>query len=341
MSKLFEQVDKKLIFEPYTCGFKTCHASNICMLKNHSLMCVWFAGTSEGADDIAVWGARLINDNFEKPKLLARDKKEPHWNPVLFDADGEVLLFYKVGRDISSWQTKIRRSNNDGLSFGEAVDLVPGDYGGRGPVRCKVIRLSDGSIIAGNSIERGVWAAFADKSNISARKWTLSNRIYIDVKYSGENTNENSNIKVSKQSFFGRGVIQPTIWESKRGNVHMLLRSSEGYIYRADSNDYGVSFGKAYKTILPNNNSGIDVVKMDDGLLVLCLNPVGINWGKRTPLVIMTSRDNGISWNNEFTIEDAIDGEFSYPSIISYDKYVYISYTYDRKSIAYVCLKRR
>ncbi len=114
----------------------------------------------------------------------------------------------------------------------------------------------------------------------------------------------------------------------------MLLRSSEGQIYRADSADYGKSWGSAYPTGLPNNNSGIDVVRCEDGLLFLCMNPVGENWGKRTPIVLLASADNGETWQEEAVLENT-PGEYSYPSIIADGRKIYVTYTFDRKSIAF------
>lgn len=127
----------------------------------------------------------------------------------------------------------------------------------------------------------------------------------------------------------------------------MLLRSSEGQIYRADSSDYGVSWGSAYPTGLPNNNSGIDVVRMEDGLLVLCMNPISENFGPRTPLVLMVSDDNGLHWQKERILEDAENpfsdaaAEYSYPCVIEAGKELYVSYTFNRKSIACNRLVRR
>ena len=55
-------------------------------------------------------------------------------------------------------------------------------------------------------------------------------------------------------------MIQPTLWESKDGSVHMLTRTKLGKIYRSDSLDGGKTWCRAYATNLPNNNSGIDPV---------------------------------------------------------------------------------
>ena len=131
-------------------------------------------------------------------------------------------------------------------------------------------------------------------------------------------------------------MIQPTLWESALGKVHMLTRTSVGRIYRSDSEDYGESWCEAYPTCLPNNNSGIDLVAVPDGTLFLVSNPVGENWGERSPLTLSKSEDNGKSWETVLTLEEEkIDSEFSYPAIEYFNGSLYITYTYERTNVAF------
>ena len=206
-------------------------------------------------------------------------------------------------------------------------------------MRNKPIRLASGRVLAGASTEHGIWQAFADISDDDGRTWRKSSPVAIaNLRYeAGEKTAE-SDIAVSAQSFYGRGVIQPSLWQSADGGVHMLLRSSEGFVYRADSEDEGASWSDAYATALPNNNSGLDVVRLQDGRLVLACNPVAANWGMRSPLSLFISEDEGVSWTRLCDLETA-QGEFSYPAIIAAGEDVYVSYTYDRKNIAVVSVK--
>ena len=82
-----------------------------------------------------------------------------------------------------------------------------------------------------------------DRSDDDGKTWNKSQEVEISqLEYkSGERTvgKDDSSIPVSEQSFYGRGVIQPTLWESIPDQVHMLLRSTEGMIYRSDSKDGG------------------------------------------------------------------------------------------------------
>lgn len=331
--------DFKSIKKEYICRdsapFECCHASSIAVLPNGCLFSVWFAGSKEGVDDVNIWGSIRENGIWNQPQVIAQDKGKPHWNPVLFvKANDGVLLFYKVGRDISKWQTKITTSEDDCKSWSESKELVPGDHGGRGPVRNKVIGLSNGRWLAPASLENGEWRCFADRSDDDGVTWTKSNEIYADLQSVKSINPDFKDIPVSEQSYSGRGIIQPTLWESQPGHIHMLMRSSEGCVFRSDSEDNGENWCRGYATVLPNNNSGIDLVRIPDGRLFLVYNPVGTNWGPRTPLKLACSEDNGSTWRDTFVLENEL-GEFSYPAIIYSKSSLYITYTYQRKTIAF------
>ena len=324
----------KLIMEK--CPTDMCHASTLLKIGPDRFLAAWFGGTKEGNGDVAIWFTRGNEEHFEEPKILAQSE-EAHWNPVLFRVDEKkIIIFYKVGNEISKWRTMYRVSEDNGETFGEEKELVPGDQGGRGPVRNKPIRLQSGRILAPGSTEQGIWKAFVDRSD--GKTWNKSQEVEISqLEYkSGERTvgKDDSSILVSEQSFYGRGVIQPTLWESIPDQVHMLLRSTEGMIYRSDSKDGGDTWTEAYATELPNNNSGIDMIRSEDGKLFLVYNPVGVNWGDRTPISLAVSKDDGKTWEKIRDLSTG-EGEFAYPAIIQDEDFLYITYTYKRKNIAF------
>ncbi|HOJ11892.1 MAG TPA: exo-alpha-sialidase [Clostridiales bacterium] len=338
-------IKKEFIFEddrPY----KSCHASTILYLPGGEMISAWFGGTHEGADDVAIWFSRRTQTSWTYPVKAADIEGIPHWNPVLFKRnDGTILLFYQDGHKIRDWKSKLTMSKDCGKKWSEPKEIVEGARGGRGPIKNKPIILADGTWLAPCSCEIGPWNAFVDISTDEGISWTKSkviplvrdpsdNSPYFD---NNESTINLKNMPELPGQYFvvkGRGVIQPTLWESDPGNVHMLLRSCEGLILRSDSRDSGKTWSPVYSAGLPNNNSGIDIVKLDNGTLVLVCNPVGKDWGPRTPLVIYVSCDNGQIWENIFTLENE-PGEFSYPAIIAKGNEVFITYTWRRERISF------
>lgn len=299
--------------------FAQCHASTLVEAADGTLLCAWFGGTKEKHPDVAIWYARYSDGHWSSVERLAKVNQTAHWNPVLFRDEGRTIYaFFKVGPEIAEWRTYWTRSEDDGRTWTEPTELVTGDEGGRGPVRTKPIVLTDGSWVAGASTEKDAWKAFADRSEDRGRTWHRSADFDMDVPLKR-----------------GRGAIQPTLWESTPGHVHALLRTTEGYIARADSVDNGRTWCKVYRTDLPNPNSGIDVLALSPERILLVYNPVSKNWGPRTPLTLAESRDNGKTWRNLAHLEDDPDpkAEFSYPAIVRTQNGVAISYTYQRRYI--------
>ncbi|HSN10478.1 MAG TPA: exo-alpha-sialidase, partial [Propionibacteriaceae bacterium] len=76
----------------------------------------------------------------------------------------------------------------------------------------------------------------------------------------------------------------------------------------------------------------IDVLDVPLYGLFLVNNPVGVNWGPRTPLTLSWSGDDGTSWMPLLDLETGV-GEFSYPAIVGDAERLLVSYTGDRRSI--------
>lgn len=298
--------------------FDQCHASTLVQLPNNKWLAAWFGGSREGNDDVGIWLAERFQTRWSAPRLVAKVDDTPHWNPVLFAApDGRVHLYFKIGKPIPAWSTWTISSDDEGATWSEPRALVPGDVGGRGPVKNKPILLSDGTWLAGASLETedGRWDVFVDRSEDGGQTWQPSDLIPLD-----------------RNECEGKGVIQPTLWESTPGQVHMLMRSTCGAICRSDSADGGRTWSPIYKTSLPNNNSGLDLARLADGTLALICNPVAER--VRTPLSLFLSFDNGQTWPRRLDLETE-PGEYSYPAIIPTAVGMAITYTWRRQRIAF------
>ena len=316
----------EFIYPPKTVT-DSCHASTVLPLPDGNVVAAWFGGTKEGNDDVKIWVSVREKGKWAEPYSIAvKGESMPHWNPVLFlRENGEIILYFKYGKPIPKWVTYYCISKDGGKSFSEPKVLVPGDKdGGRGPVKNKAIRLKDGTVIAPASKEslRGSWKCFVDISKDDGLSFEHSNFVLRPKK----------NLKTVN-------MIQPTLWENEKG-VHMLVRTNSGYIYRSDSKDGGKTWCKAYDTAMPNPNSGIDLVMLENGILVLIMNPISENWGDRAPLVLMYSADGGDTFTEFFKCEETTgDHEFSYPAITAAGNTLHITYTHEREGIVYQKIK--
>jgi predicted neuraminidase len=313
-------IEKDFVFRDDR-AFLQCHASTLLRTNDGNFIVAWFGGTHEKHPDVGIWLAKGLPRKWSRPIQVAKLRNEPHWNPVLFkDPAGKIILYFKIGSTIDEWETWFITSSDNGDTWSQPQELVPGDKGGRGPVKNKPIILADGTWLAPASDEKkGVWNAFIDRSEDNGQTWTKS-----------------AFLAINRDSIRGEGIIQPTLWESTPGNVHLLLRSSSGFVCRSDSHDAGKTWSPVYKTALPNPNSGIDVTKCKDGILALAFNRAGGNWGPRRPLSLAISNDNGTTWPIVTDIETGTEGdEFSYPAIISFGDTIAVAYTWKRQRIAF------
>lgn len=310
------KISKEFIYDNIP-GIPSCHASTVLPLCDGTVVSAWFAGSAEGKDDVGIYCAVRKDGVWSAPQRVDREPGVPHWNPVLDLNGGTVRLYYKKGKRIPHWVTCFCESTDGGKTFGEPRELVPGDdSGGRGPVKDKILHTSDGRLVAPLSTEYRGWKCYADISEDGGATWTKSALIPRPL----------------NEKRCPIGMIQPTFREVG-GKIYALMRSNGGYIYSSVSEDGGHTWAKAKKTCLPNNNSGLDSVYAD-GRLWLVYNPVGENWGERTPLRLSVSDDNGETFSTVADLETA-KGEYSYPAITEKDGILRITYTWNRKKIVY------
>lgn len=317
-------VSKQDILKPSD-GIPSTHASTVLPLSDGTVLAAWFGGTEEKNRDVRIWYAkRDVFGIWGKPKKVTAKEDVAHWNPVLdMKNDGTIRLYFKCHPNIPDWKTYYADSTDRGETFGEPKELVEGDcFGGRGPVKNKCIRTTDGLLLAPASSEQN-----------------RDFRIFVDVSRDDGDTWEQTDfIEALDPDGLHVRALQPTLWQDKRGDVHLLCRTAkEGYVYRSDSRD-GITWNTAYRTKLYNNFSGIDCCTSDDGRIWLLCNPISGTYF-RSPLRLLVSCDNGDTWLPVMDFERYPFKEYSYPAITCLDGKLYCTYTNDRKNITFVELQ--
>jgi alpha-L-fucosidase len=228
------------------------------------------------------------------------------------------MLFYKQGKNPREWWGMVKKSKDGGKTWSTPARLPDGFLG---PIKNKPVLLADGKIICPSSIETtdNVWSAHVEITNTDLTSWQ----------------------KAYPDSAGDFGIIQPSILIHPGGKLQMLCRSREDCIVQSWSYDNGLHWSKPMKLDVPNPNSGIDAVTLSNGLHVLVYNPLfkGKDWFNGRNVLKVAASDDGIHWNDVYTLEDNKDGEYSYPAIIqSSDSMVHITYTLNRKNIRHVVL---
>ena len=332
-----------------------CHASTIAETASGTLVAAWFGGTAERNADVGIWFSRLEAVQSAsaadarrpagapaRPAAIGRwsapvevangvqadGARYPTWNPVLHQSprDGApLLLFYKVGPSPPEWWGMVMESEDDGRTWSEPRRLPDGILG---PIKNKPITLSDGSLLAGSSIENApeppAWRAHFERSPDLGRTWVRSASL--------------AGATAAGEDFW---IIQPTILKLGGGELLALFRSKQSRIAASRSADRGLTWGPIFATGLPNPDAGVDGVTLADGRHLLVYNHkvrVDGAWaGSRSRLNVALS-DDGDVWDAALMLEDQ-DGEYSYPAAIQTgDGLVHVTYTHRRTRIRHVVL---
>jgi predicted neuraminidase len=298
--------------------FPQCHASTLAESRG-TLVAAWFGGSLEGKPDVGIWLAHAENSRWSEPLEVANGnspdgKRYPCWNPVLFQAkDGPLLLFYKVGPLWDSWWGMLIRSTDGGRTWSEPKRLPDGILG---PIKNKPVMLADGRLLCGSSTEDAGWRVHLEWTKDFGQSWEK-----------GTPLKTGSNVE----------AIQPTILKPKDGSLQILCRTKQGRIAESRSSDGGRIWTELTLTQLPNPNSGIDAITLQDGRRLLVYNHTT---GGRSPLNVAVSQD-GSCWQAALVLEHD-PHEYSYPAVIqTEDGLVHVTYTWRRQIIKHVTIDPR
>src|SRR5262245_47878007 len=239
--------------------FPQCHASTIAESKG-GLVAAWFGGTREKHPDVGIWVSRFEDGKWSAPIEVANgvespEKRYPTWNPALYQMKsgakpGPLLLFYKVGPKPSEWWGMMMTSDDGGKTWSQPRRLPDGIAG---PIKDKPVELSNGELLCPSSTEDQGWRVHFERTPDQGKTWQRTEPINDGKEF---------------------GVIQPTVLFHKGGKLQTLMRSRQGVIVEAWSEDNGRTWSKLAATSLPNPNSGIDGLTLKDGRQLLVYNHV-------------------------------------------------------------------
>ncbi len=310
------------------------HGSSICTLPNGELVTIWYGGQREGAADVAIYLARRSPGpagTWGAPeKLLGPEDVESDTgrnvrklgNAVLFpDPEGRLWLVY-VSVSVGGWSgslLNVKRSDDGGRTWSTSQRLTLSPLLNFSTlVRTKPFFTRDGWI--GLPVYHEFVAKYAQILWLEPGDEQPAGRFHL------------------RRVPFGADLLQPAVVPVNEQRAVMLLRDGgdERTLHVAHSTDAGWSWTLPVPTELPNPDAGIDAIRLHDGRIVLAYNDVRED---RRRLRLAVSADEGETWVPGAVLEDAAEGEFSYPSLVQDAAgYVHVTYTWQRRRIKHVQL---
>ncbi|MGQ9687190.1 MAG: sialidase family protein [Desulfobaccales bacterium] len=306
-----------------------CHVSSIAPAGENRLICTWYAGSREGARDVAIFAAFFDESRgtwSEPEKLLDRAQSSAELRRwvgkvgnavVLNDPDGRLWLFYATllgGWSTASLNYKVSRDGGRTWSLSRRLLLSP------------FLNLTANIKNAGVPLSGGAYLLPVYHEFIG--KFSQVVRFRLDEVDPGF---EIRKIAPSRQA------IQPALVPRGPRSLAAFFRNAQGagesYLLRAESLDAGQTWAGLTATTLPNPNSGFAMLPLADGAILGVVNPV---FQDRSPLTLVISRDGGLTWTTRRVLEDAPGREYSYPSLTRTASYYHVTYTYERNRIKHV-----
>jgi predicted neuraminidase len=289
------------------------HAATIVELEGGDLLVAWGAGSRELGPDTQIVASRrsASTKTWSAPAVIADKPDRADANPVLFtETSGAVHLFHveMFGETFCLGRVVERISRDGAATWGEpriALEAVCT------MVKNKPLRTSTGRWVLPAYQEAIYQSQFWTSDD--GVKWTASSPLL---------TLLNNN-------------LQPSVVECSDGTLLALMRCAGNgrFTWEGRSSDGGKSWSLKDRCDLPNPNSGLDMVRLADGKIVLIYNPSKTD---RTPISAAISTDDGKTWSVARTIESG-DPQLSYPAVIqTRDGMIHAVYSHRLEHIEHV-----
>lgn len=300
------------------------HAAFLDRLPDGRLVCAWFGGTLEGASDISIYASVLDRESgtWGEAQRLTHDADRSEQNPVIFaDSEGALRLFNTAqphgNQDECLLRARPLEIAGNSLIPGEAttVDVPLGSF-----VRARLVVRDDGA---------WMMPLFRCISR-PGQRWTGSH----DTAALAVSSDRGATWALTEVPG-SIGCVHMTIVPLDGGHMAAFYRRRQSdYVHRSESSDGGRSWSEPVPTDVPNNNSSINVIRLQDGRLAMVCNPASAAtspdrrqslydelevtdtrpdaeggcdpiWGvPRAPLALCLSEDGGKTFPHRKIIED-------------------------------------
>lgn len=304
---------------------ESAHAASLTQLPDGRIAAAWFAGSREGAEDVAIWFSTLGADGWRQPMPIANRESTAGGtfahvrkigNPVLY-AEGSWLHLWYVTVGIGGWAGSAiahSQSTDGGKTWSKPSKLQTSPFLNISTlVRMPPLPLADGGL------GLPVYHEFIGKHG----EW-------LRLSATGQIVDK---VRLTHP----RKTLQPAVVALDAQRAVAMLRDADagqGYVQTASTANGGLSWEAGAALPIANPNSSVALLRLKSGRLLLAGNPAH----GREALLLWLSADEGKTWQASRTVETADDGgaEFSYPALLlGRDGSIHLAYTWRRQSIKY------
>ena len=303
------------------------HVSSICELPGGKMAAVWYAGSREGARDVALYVSSRdsgLTNTWTTPASAGTHEAagdetfryvKKVGNAILFAGTNGHLHMLYVTTGFGGWscsQLNLKSSSDGGATWSRSrkLGLTP-FFNISELVKNAPVPTADGGFVV--PIYHEVLGKFSELL------WLRPGKDGFDV--------------IKTRAFGGRTAFQPALIALNETNALMLNRTAgtAKKIHATRTSDAGRTWSALETIDLPNSNSGLDAIRLSDGRLLLAFNDTDSD---RDNLRLAISADGGVTWKRAATLVAETGEEFSYPTVLqTSDGMIHVTYTWKRKGI--------
>ncbi len=303
------------------------HVSSICQTPDGRMVAIWYAGSREGARDVALyvssrdagltnaWSTPVSAGTHEAAGEETFRYVKKVGNAIAFSGTNDQLHMLYVTTGFGGWscsQLNLKSSSDGGVTWSRSrkLGLTP-FFNISELVKNAPAPTADGGFVV--PIYHEVLGKFSELL------WLTPSNDGFDV--------------VKTRAFGGRTAFQPALVALNETNALMLNRTAgtAKKIHATRTSDAGRTWSPLETIDLPNSNSGLDAIRLSDGRLLLAFNDTDSG---RDNLCLAISSDNGTTWKRAATLVAEAKEEFSYPTVLqTSDGLIHVTYTWKRKGI--------
>ena len=286
-----------------------------------------FAGEAASDNAKARLAARLSSDGGEtwsNDAIIATPQEDQAMNvmsvSLLRLRNGDVGLFYLLRLGWQDMRLHLRRSTDEGRTWGEPVDCMPA-AGYHVVNNDRIVRLSSGRIVIPAALHR----KRAERNEASALDWRGVASFFLSDD-DGRTWREAAGSCTLPVVHTRSGLQEPGVVELPGGVLWAWARTDLGRQYEFFSWDGGESWSAPAPSRFTSPNSPLSMKRLPGSERFLAIwnpapafetRPLQRIGGDRTPLVAATGTNPGGKWSRAFVIEgdDGVDAGYCYTAI--------------------------
>jgi len=305
------------------------HVASLSELPDGRLAATWYAGSREGAGDVAIYfSTRSPTDTrWSLPRaIVTRESAARDLNRYIKKVGNAVVFANPVGKlsllyvtvSIGGWSgssLNLTTSVDGGATWSQSQRLTLSPF----------FNLSELAKNAPAALIYGSWAVPIYHELIS----TFPEVLWLDE------TEEGVRVTKSRVSagWFG---YQPALTPLTASTALAVLRTDDDSkaVSVARTDDGGETWSTPNSLSLPNPDAGLDAIRLTDGRLLLAFNDSTTG---RENLRLALSTDEGQTWTRIATVVEEAGADFSYPFLMQASNGdVHLVYTWKRAAIRHV-----